>query len=415
MHRTIATALIVLHLPGMRCQLFSQDPPLRLDQVEQLIPVVPDSAVAIGIRRRHVAFPVCARTIESLRRAGAGRETLKALAALKVDTTLTILTQPAEPDCEVIVDGSGLYRTDALGRLVVECLEPGEHQVVVRKLPRYAETQERVDLSHGPKTIPVTLKPAKGSISISVLPSVPGTTIAIGDVKHSGSDKTLELESGVYTVTVSAPCYATSSLQARVPSADTVKLPVKLVVDRNCFFELVADMNRACREKSYELVAPKALGVLSLEPMNLDALRCIAQAYYRTDQFENFVKFAQRTLEAGESIELPAFHLHSRIAGGTHPETLIISTDTIRFDPKGSHPTDIVLLRRVNAINVTTNTQNEVVLTLRNPGRDRWDFADWKSQIDERAIKRSTIVPRKDAAASLTAIQNILDYARRTR
>src|SRR5450759_2673955 len=124
MRTALAGAFIGLLSLLLPILLHSQpDSSLTIQTVEGLIATTPDTVVAREIRSRGVNFFVTPKVLETLRQKPADRETLKALAALLVDTTLSIHADP--PDCDVVVDNSSHYRTDAAGHLTIKDLEPG--------------------------------------------------------------------------------------------------------------------------------------------------------------------------------------------------------------------------------------------------------------------------------------------------
>jgi len=152
--------------------LVAQDKRLGLQEIEELIKLLPDQALAGEIRDRNVKFTVRKNTLTDLAKLGAAAQTIEALRTFLWEGQLMIVTKPRRPDATVTINGAGAYRTGANGAVVVTDVEPGDHTIQVKR-PPYKDAEAKVTVV-GPRTaVEVPLEPA------TPLAVVPGQSTSV--------------------------------------------------------------------------------------------------------------------------------------------------------------------------------------------------------------------------------------------
>ncbi len=142
--------------------------PLTRTQIEELVGILPDKALAGEIRQRGLDFRIDRPELEHLKEMGAGTETMAALDELLPTAQLVITSEP--PDCQVSVNGHVFGRTDDNGKLVIPELEAGHAELRISK-DGYASRTYPVNLMRNRTTeLHATLEQAVGSLSVSVVP-----------------------------------------------------------------------------------------------------------------------------------------------------------------------------------------------------------------------------------------------------
>jgi hypothetical protein len=252
-------------------------------------------------------------------------------------------------------------------------------------------------------------------------PLIPDATIAIAGLgNYTGPIRDLECDSGNYPVSISAPRYRNYTQVVTVPPGDAVELKVRMQLDADAFINLVAEMNAASARKSCAGVVNKGQEVLRLQPDYKPALALLVKCYFATEDYGSFFEYAKRALSEDVPIEFLVLHRHTRFFD-THPMNVLMDAGTIRFDPMGKSCTTGLLKIPAAGIThseLTTNRQNELLLSILvkdAEGRNiRLDFADAKSEIVDRlkGLKGTTINPRPQSRAYLSAIRQLLEYAR---
>jgi hypothetical protein len=78
----------------------AKQPPLVLDQIRELVPILPDAALAGEIRDRGINFQVSAEIINGLKRAGAGSQTLGILSSFMSNRPPTVMFAIDQPEIQ---------------------------------------------------------------------------------------------------------------------------------------------------------------------------------------------------------------------------------------------------------------------------------------------------------------------------
>lgn len=149
--------------------------PLTRTQVEQLVGILPDKALAGEIRQRGIDFRIDRPALGRFKAMGAGAETIASLSELLWNSQLFITSAP--PNCEVSLNGHAIGTTDDNGKLVISELDAGRSEVRISKLG-YTSRSYFVDLIRNRTTeLHATLEQVVGSLSVSVLP--PDATVSV--------------------------------------------------------------------------------------------------------------------------------------------------------------------------------------------------------------------------------------------
>ncbi len=160
--------------------LAGQSPrPLTRTQVEQLVGVLPDKALAGEIRQRGIDFRVDPLALERFKEMGAGAETIASLSELLSNAQLAITSAP--PNCEVSLNGHVIRTTDDNGKLIIHELDAGRSEVRISKVG-YTSRSYFVDLIHNRTTeLHAVLESVAGYLSVSTIPPDASVTVRLKD------------------------------------------------------------------------------------------------------------------------------------------------------------------------------------------------------------------------------------------
>jgi hypothetical protein len=236
MRRALALVVVLTFLSA-NLMLAQSQRPFRIDQIEQLIPVLPDRTLAREIRQRGTAFRVDPSVLKHLKDAGAGIETVAALTELLPRAELAIVSVPSH--CEILLNGHPYGQTDDAGKLTISELDAGRSSLQVSKDGYRSQTYD-VALGQSKTTeLLATLKKIVGYLSVSTTPL--STSISVrptnrgdkaGDLGActalSGPSNIWECVPGEYTVRVSSVGFHSAIENARVIDGETTNVTLDL-------------------------------------------------------------------------------------------------------------------------------------------------------------------------------------------
>jgi hypothetical protein len=198
------------------------------------------------------------------------------------------------------------------------------------------------------------------------------------------------------------------------------------------------EAQEAYSQRQYDRAISLANELLSADPMHAQALIVLAQSYFMKDDFDSFLEFANRAINAGGSVELTLRHHHSSAGlasnSSMHPIKLTLTRDNISIDPQLTNGLICILnhpgtdaWQDLRAIEVTGNQKNEVYLrlTFANPANPKktetFKFADMESHFVRGTKTKSAggiiglsygtdiMVSRPQALKAITAIAELLN------
>lgn len=219
--------------------LAGQSPrPLTRTQVEQLVGVLPDKALAGEIRQRGIDFRVDPPALERFKEMGAGAETIASLSELLSNAQLVITSAP--PNCEVSLNGHVVGTTDDNGKLIIHELDAGRSEVRISKAG-YASRSYFVDLVRNRTTeLHAILEHVVGYLSVSTIP--PDASVSVhprdrqleadsaGLCSASQSSRNLwECVPGEYTISAFRRGFLPASETARVTVGQMTRLLLTLL------------------------------------------------------------------------------------------------------------------------------------------------------------------------------------------
>jgi hypothetical protein len=303
-------------------------------QIEQLVAIgTPDDVIAQEIRLRGLAFTPAKAILDSLREKKTGPQVLQLIAERIPKGTLIVVSDP--PECEFTLDGVARGKTDARGRIVFDDLEPGEHELIVRKA-RYGEIHQKAAVEAGRQVeISAKLEWAVGFLTVNA--GVADALIQVNGVGESaGPTAEFECPPGPHSVTISA--------NLRKPVSETVDLApgvkrvlkVSLEVDKDAVAALSQQALEAFRTYRPRDAREMATRALALNTSDANAAAVLAMVAYGYDDFHDFVAYALRALQLGGEVAIPVKHRHLSLREDLlHPASLIVSATRIEFRPEG--------------------------------------------------------------------------------
>jgi hypothetical protein len=286
---------------------------LSVDQIRELIPILPDPALAGEIRDRGINFTLTKEIINELKQKGAGPQTIQALSIYLPKAALNIISTP--PECDVYLDDAYRGRTNAEGRLMISDAEPGLHDVVIRKA-HYQDVRYTVTLAaEKQEQITANLTWAVGFLTVTS--NVYGASIDIERIgRFSGSVSNLDCPPGIYTITVSHSHYKTMTTEGEIVAGRDTTISVTLEVDPEFVHQLIADARQAFSNKDYDSAISSARELLSYDPKNGEALGILAQSHYNTGKYNDSITYLTKAIALGEPVTLPVTHRHAGKALG---------------------------------------------------------------------------------------------------
>lgn len=237
--------------------------------------------------------------------------TPKTSAAPKVVTAgLTIITTP--PGCAVLLDGQSRGVTDKSGVLKLNSLKPGAYTLRVSK-DKYNDDFRTIALQ--PKANPVvsiTLIPQPGVLNVAA--NVAGARFSISNIGDFDSVSDMQIAPGVYTVSVSRPGYRTATHPVTIKPAETINLPVSLVMLP--VEELIAQAEESFRLNNFPQAIELTRSVLATRPEHPRAHALLGMSYYADGNRDESVTHLVKAISLGESVTFSIKHRHGGSWGG---------------------------------------------------------------------------------------------------
>lgn len=231
----LASASIILGVGLLAAQVLH---PLTSTQVEQLVGVLPDKALAREIRQRGIDFKVDRPTLERFKNISAGTETLAALAEMLSSAQLAVTSIP--PNCDVELDGRVVGKTDDTGRLVIPELDGGRTALKISRdgyrsrsydlqLAKNTMTELHAALDRVTGYLSVSVTPGDASLVIRPIESQPGANS--GSLCHAAqaTSNLWECVPGDYTVEASRNAFRSAVESARVLEGQTSSVSLTLL------------------------------------------------------------------------------------------------------------------------------------------------------------------------------------------
>lgn len=307
---------------------------LSLAQIEKLITIhAPDNVVAGAVQSRGLAFTPTPRIVVQIQKHGAGPATL---AAIRRQIPFCKLEVDGPPGSQVTVDGSFRGAISAQGRLVVQNLLSGTHQLEVRKTGYQPENLSFNLAAHQYKRVPAKLVWGGGYLTISSDP--PGGTIEIPGIgRYNTGVSNLPCPPGTYIITVVRPRMKRDSRSVVVTAGRHVTVEFHLTPDPQYLqSQLTAARQQYARGNAGGAVQ-MATRLLSFEPNNPHVLSLLASAYLRIHHVAHFQMDAENAIRRGGSVRLNLMHENRGFRGESiNPVTLVISATTISYEPRSA-------------------------------------------------------------------------------
>ncbi len=307
---------------------------LSLKQIEQLLKLrTPDVVVSGEISSRGVSDAITEETIGRMKQAGAGPLAIAALEKLLPRATLRLTT---EPGAEIFVDGAAAGRANAEGVLLLDGLEPGKHELAVRK-PDFHDASLSVDLSSTRTTeVKAALTPTIGYLTLAA--DIPSFRVSLdGKPVPEGRLDAIPVAAGEHTVVFDAPLHKRMVKKALVEGGSKSVVSVKLELDTAAVQSLENSIVASYEGKHYQAVLREAGPYLDAVPEpSKNVLRAVTIANFKTGDIAKFKQYAGRLFERGGELEFPMTHNHSGWARSSHHDaTLVVSGSTIEYIPLG--------------------------------------------------------------------------------
>jgi hypothetical protein len=350
-----------------------------------------------------------------------------------ITQALTVSSTPA--DCEVFVDDVPQGLTDSTGKLRIENLIVGDHRIALRK-PRFHEAVFQLLLAQEKEgEINAKLEWAVGFLSVKT--NVSDAKIEVtGLGSFNGVVDNVDAQAGTYVLTATRPLYEPVSKQITVTAGEASNVSLELSPDaalRDRMLSLAQDTYSRGDFSSAIEIASK---LVSVDPINAQALRIMGQSYFARNDFGPFTDFASRAISAGGSIELQLRHHHSFWGGSNmHMVRVVLTKQTVSFDPQAAqikegicpNPQFTVNLPVLSKADVSGNQKNEVYLRLIFAEPENLKkistlrFADTQSHFERGTKTKSAggiigltygadiMVSRPEAFRAMTAIADLVN------
>lgn len=321
----VATTLILVLLAPSPA---ASSTALSLGELQSLLLIgQEDAAIATAIRSRGLGFELTREVLSDLRRQGAGRATLAALAAHLPAPVLLISGAP--PGSEILVANQTVKTVTTSAGLKVTGLSEGAHRVIVRSAG-YQGVEKQVQLRAGETTrLELTLraKPA----TLIVAESRRGLSVEVDG--RSTRDRRLELSPGPHELKFSCPvCTPHSETVVVQPGEERVIEPV-LQTDPEAIRALRSEMTSALERGDATEAGTAATVLLEYLPDDPEVLVTAAQGFFLNDDKASFIPAALGVLARGGELRLPVRHRDVLMEGSLEDSFLVISASTIAFEP----------------------------------------------------------------------------------
>jgi len=312
----------------------AQKSKLTQSQVDQLIKSqAPDDLVASQIRSRGVSFVLTHKMAEDYAAKKAGPQTL---AALREQVRAGGIRLQTEVNALILLDGKEAGTVGNAGLILLADLPEGRHDIVVRK-EGFKERHLDIALaSNEVKQVALPLDWMGGYLTIS---SQPAAAIHVtGPQTFDGAGTDLKCQPGSYTLTASQEGYVSQSRTFQVAAGEHHAESVKLAVDPDFVNALLSTANQKFAASDFRGATETTRRILAIDPLQAQALRIAAEAYWRLGDGPDFVAAAGRAVAAGEAVTIPLMHVHNFPHPMVHEVTLTIDKAGITYTPPSATP-----------------------------------------------------------------------------
>lgn len=308
---------------GAAGQSFSKRP-LTSTSVRALIDNrTPDAAIAGEMRERGLGFVPTQDIVEEFRMRGAGPQTIAFLRNRIPQSTLAVNT--GVPDCKIFLNENEVGITNSGGTLLLPNLPIGKYQVTIRN-PRYFDHRETVTLPASGTTLRVGLDLAVGFLSMST--NADGGILSIqGYGSFPNEIRNLELPAGTYIVAARAPNYKDASQTVQIMAGNSTSAVIRMEPNVS---DLVNAMFAGLNRGQTELAQKLAHNLLEFMPNNGYAYLALAETGYLTNNKEQFLDNARRTIQTGIQVPFEFVHIHN--AKFQHPVLLNLGRNSLRIE-----------------------------------------------------------------------------------
>lgn len=311
--------------------------PLTVAQVLQLIAArTPDTIVAAEVGDRGLAVPIDRGVIDSIRKAGAGRETLSRLERIRPKSAMTIRGLAGT---SITLDGAYAGQIPDQGVLALNDLWPGAHDVAAA-LNDHLPARQAVTLRANENAeVDLSLKSVYGFLSVTTDPA--RATISIdGASQFRNSLAKQRMRTGSYVVRIEAPYRKPHQETIEVPSGQVVERHIALAPDTDQLSSLLLRVSQSYGNRDYRTAASDAteyIGAIGDAQPNgrARALTFLALSQLHMREYERAAATGAQALDAGEALNFEVVHHHSGFID-PHPARLTISMYAFQYEPLGS-------------------------------------------------------------------------------
>ena len=305
---------------------YAQKNNLSYAQVEHLVKLhAPDDLVASQILSRGISFSVSDKTLDDLKSAGAGPETVAALRERVRVGTLEVQTVPGS---KVLLDGKEVGIAGPGGFLAVADVSEGNHELAADR-EGYKESNLQFSLAKDEtKRISLPLEWLGGFLSVKVRPDSAKIAIS-GPKSFEGSSAEVQCPPGSYTATVSLEGYTLQTRSFQVATGEHHSETFELTVDPAVLLRKLDDAKSKLEAGDSAGAEQLADMVLDQSPDNSDAAVIVSEAAFQLGDLNRFVEAGARAIRGGKQVTVRAMHAHTVLAMWIHPVDITISESGI--------------------------------------------------------------------------------------
>jgi hypothetical protein len=310
---------------------------LTLAQLQRLIAArTPDRIVAAEVAERGLRDTLDAAALETIRKAGAGPETMKALDRIRPRATLNITGLAGT---SVAIDGDYIGRISDAGSLTVADLWPGSHEVTAT-LPDHSPGKQSVTLrANQPLNLEMRLNSIFGFLSLTT--DAPRASIDVEGVSQFRDRVSKQrMRVGSYTVRVQAPYRKTHEETITVAPGELLERHITLAPDTEQLTSLLARVAQNYGSRNYRQAAADARDFIDAvgdtnPPARARALSFLALAHLHGRDYAEAATAGAEALAAGETLQFEVTHHHSGFID-PHPARVTVSMYRFQFKPLGT-------------------------------------------------------------------------------
>jgi hypothetical protein len=252
-----------------------------------------------------------------------------------------------------MLDGTRIGTTDAEGVLVFGPVQPGKHEIVVRKSRHREERRDLTIAAGSERSVEVMLTLLPGTLSVSS--NVADAEVRVGSSKvYTGRVDGLELAPGRYEVTVSKLGYRAYAGTVNLEAGGSARIDAAL--EPLAPKALVALAEDEFVGEHYDRVVALCEMVLAEKPNRPRANLLLGASYLRTGRSADSVAPLLKAVEGGERVAAPVHQRRATLGTGQAPGLLILGRNEVTFRSPDDPGLDFaVQLRGVRRVGGTTS------------------------------------------------------------